>query len=306
MIELPAGYEARAPREADAALVAELLVATELADFGVEEATAREVAKDWHVFDLEQDAVVVCDEAGAVGAYGYFFRRGDRQSIIDGYVHPAHGGRGLGAWLLAEFERRSRERTPGGPLRLGTGVAAANERAQELVQLAGFHPLRRFWRMEIQLEDPPEPAWPEGIVRSSVDAAGDRAVWQAIEESFRDHWEYQPEAYEEWRRRTVEHEAFEPALWTVATEGDDVVGAAICRRHPTFGRIETLAVRRPWRRRGVGRALLDASFHAFAGAGERRVVLNVDSENLTGATHLYEQAGMRVTREVRAYEKLLA
>jgi mycothiol synthase len=303
--ELPPDYDARAPREEDSERVADMLAATQRADFGVEEATAQEVAKDWHVLHLEQDAVLVSGPEGAVAAYGYFFRRGDRQSIIDGYVHPGHEGRGLGGWLLQEFERRARVRTPEGPLRLGIGIAGGNERAQTLVQRFGFRPIRRFWRMEIGLGDPAAPSWPGGVARASVEAVGDRAVWETVEESFRDHWEYQPEPYEDWRRRTVEHEAFEPVLWIVAREGADVAGAAICRRYPAFGRIETLAVRRAWRRRGLGRALLDASFRAFADAGELRVVLSVDSENLTGATHLYQQAGMRVTREVHAYEKLL-
>lgn len=64
-------------------------------------------------------------------------------------------------------------------------------------------------------------------------------------------------------------------------------------------------MRRAWRRRGLGRALTLEAFGEFHRRGRRTIVLNVDSENLTGATHLYEQTGMRVTREIDAYERAL-
>ncbi len=305
MTDPPGGYAARAPREDDAAAVAELLVAAQRADFGEEEAHAQEVAADWRVLDLERDAVLALDPTGRVAAYGYFFRRAERQAIIDGYVHPSHEGQGLGAWVLGEFERRARELTADGPLRLGTGIAASNERARRLVDSMGYRVVRRFWRMAIELDGPREPAWPKGVRPVPLSSVGDRAVWEAVEEAFRDHWEYQPEPYGEWLRHMVEHEAFDPDLWIVAQGDDGVAGVAINRRHPQFGRIETLAVRRPWRRRGVGRALVEASLHALHERGERSVVLNVDAENLTGATQLYQQAGMTVVREIHAYEKLL-
>lgn len=305
MIDPPAGYDARPPTLEDAPGVAGLLAAVQRAEFGEEETSAEEVAADWRVLDLDRDAVLATDPAGRVAAYGYFFRRAERQAIIDGYVDPEHEGRGLGAWVLAEFEWRARRLTPEGPLRLGTGVAGTNERAHRLVEGHGWRLVRRFWRMAIELDGPRSPDWPQGVRPEPLAAVGDRAVWETVEQSFRDHWEYQPEPYEEWRRHTVEHGAFDPELWVVACSDGEVAGVAINRQHPRFGRIETLAVPAAWRRRGVGRALVEASFHTFLDRGESRVVLNVDAENITGATRLYEQAGLAVVREIHAYEKLL-
>ena len=65
-------------------------------------------------------------------------------------------------------------------------------------------------------------------------------------------------------------------------------------------------MRRPWRRRGLGLALLLRSFGQFYERGQRRVALSVDSDNPSGATRLYERAGMRVEREEVLYEKELA
>jgi mycothiol synthase len=64
-----------------------------------------------------------------------------------------------------------------------------------------------------------------------------------------------------------------------------------------------LGVRRRWRRRGLGLALLLQSFTDFRRRGATRVGLGVDAESPTGAVSLYEQAGMQVVRRNDAYEK---
>ena len=57
------------------------------------------------------------------------------------------------------------------------------------------------------------------------------------------------------------------------------------------------------RRRDRG---LRHAFRELHGRGERRVLLGVDSENPTGATRLYERAGMHVEEEAVVVEKELA
>jgi mycothiol synthase len=296
----PAGYEARAPTAEDAGAVAELLRATELADFGEAEADAGELAKDWETFDLPRDAVIVC-RGEEIAGYGYFFRRGAVQAIIDVYVHPRHLGCGVGSFLVDELERRA-----GDVERIGSGVATSNVVARRLLEKRGYRFVRRFWRMTIDLQrHPPPPEWPDGIVPTRYLARDEPAIWSAIEEAFHDHWEYRPEPFDEWRRRTVDRPGFDPTLLIVAKDGPEVVGVALAREQPRGGRIDTLAVRREWRRRGLARAILLEAFGEFHRRGDRTVILSVDSENLTGATALYEQAGMRVTREIDAFERIL-
>jgi mycothiol synthase len=298
----PPGYTARPPTADDAPGVADLLRETELRDFGHAEADAVELARDWETFDLGRDAVLVCHEDGMYAGYGYFFRRGVEQAIIDVYVHPAHTGRGVGTFLVAELERRS-----GDVERIGSGIPASNDAGRTLLEERGYRMVRRFWRMTIDLDrHPPAPVWPEGTLPTRYLARDERAIWGAVEEAFEDHWEYRPEPFDEWRRRSVERQGFDPTLWIVAKDGPEVAGVVLAREEPEAGRIETLAVRRAWRRRGLGRALTLEAFGEFHRRGRRTIVLNVDSENLTGATHLYEQTGMRVTREIDAYERVLA
>jgi mycothiol synthase len=52
--------------------------------------------------------------------------------------------------------------------------------------------------------------------------------------------------------------------------------------------------------------LLQHVFVEFRRRGEAHVGLGVDTENPTGATRLYERAGMRIVNEDVVYEKELA
>jgi ribosomal protein S18 acetylase RimI-like enzyme len=74
-----------------------------------------------------------------------------------------------------------------------------------------------------------------------------------------------------------------------------------------MGWVDGLCVRRPWRKRGLGLALLLHSYGMFHERGKLRVGLGVDAENITGALRLYEKAGMHSdpNRTYVVYEKEL-
>jgi ribosomal protein S18 acetylase RimI-like enzyme len=69
------------------------------------------------------------------------------------------------------------------------------------------------------------------------------------------------------------------------------------------GWIEDLAVLGPWRKRGVGLALLLHALGALHGRGMRAALLGVDADSPTGAARLYERAGMREVRRTDLYSK---
>ena len=101
----------------------------------------------------------------------------------------------------------------------------------------------------------------------------------------------------------------ERALWFLAWDGTDACGVVICRRHaidPDLGWVAALAVRREWRRRGIGHALLAHAFGAFAERNLTRAGLGVDAESPTGANSLNEDVGMSATRRFDIYERALA
>ena len=135
-------------------------------------------------------------------------------------------------------------------------------------------------------------------------------VFDAFREAFRDGWGYTEWVYEDWAQRQF-GENFDPGLWFLAFDGDELAGGALCEFRPAVlsnsqdGWVSQLAVRRPYRRKGVGLTLLNLVFAEFYRHGTRRVGLGVDASNPTGATHLYEKAGMHVAHEYIMYEKML-
>ncbi|MBM3679128.1 MAG: GNAT family N-acetyltransferase [Actinobacteria bacterium] len=174
-----------------------------------------------------------------------------------------------------------------------------------------YVPVRHVRRMLVELETPPRlPALAAagGISLEPFDPARDaRAVHAALEEAFTDHWDHVPRAWPEWRRRVLTGERYDPGLWFVARDGDQLVGAVSTawKAEGDWGYVDALGVRGPWRRRGIGEALLLRAFAALWERGERRVALDVDAESESGALRLYEQAGMRVLWRAVVYEKAL-
>ena len=152
--------------------------------------------------------------------------------------------------------------------------------------------------MEIELNElPVSPTWPEGIeLRPFVPGRDARAVFEVVEGAFQDDWESTPEAFAEWRSWTIEQADFDPSLTLIAWAGDHPVGGALCHAGPP-GWVNSLAVAREWRGRELGLALLQHAFGDFYRRGLRRACLAVDAQNPTGATRLYQHAGMRKTRE---------
>ncbi|HYZ77568.1 MAG TPA: GNAT family N-acetyltransferase [Gaiellaceae bacterium] len=252
--------------------------------------------------DLEHDAWA-WERDGRLAAFGNLgFRSED--VYTNGFVHPDFFGHGLGTAILGVAEARARER---GAKKLKNGILAADRRAAALLEANGYRDVRHYFKMTIELDAPPtEPEWPEGLEPRPFEREHVRAFYAADDEAFADERGYVAEPFDEFVEKRLERPGFDPMLWTAVWDGDEIAATLIADRRFGAGWIAGLGVRRPWRRRGLGLALLLRSFGQFYERGERRVALSVDIENPTGATRLYERAGMRVEREEVLYEKELA
>jgi mycothiol synthase len=107
------------------------------------------------------------------------------------------------------------------------------------------------------------------------------------------------------QNRITNRETFDPSLWFLAWGGELLAGISLCGYYLENGIVDTLGGRRPWRRRGSGRALLRHTFAEFYRRGTTLVDLSVDAQNLTGAPRLYERAGMSMLMGYNLYEKEL-
>lgn len=235
-----------------------------------------------------------------------------------GRVHPEFGGLGIGTWLLQWAEARACKvlDTLPADLRFAprTGIYRSVEDSKKLFEDRGFGRIRSSYEMRINLEKaPPAPLWADGITLKTANPDKDtRAIYQADRDSFRDHFGYIEEPFEEGFVRFKHFmfgEGSDPSLWFLAMDGDEIAGISLCRPQsyddPELGWVNILGVRRPWRKRGIGLALLQHSFGEFYRRGKRKVGLGVDAENLTGALKLYENAGMHVHQAFDLFEKTI-
>jgi mycothiol synthase len=172
----------------------------------------------------------------------------------------------------------------------------------------GYREVRRFYEMAIELEGPPPaPVLQDGLTIEPFDVASLPEFYEALDESFGDHWEHHSTPLEEWWKEKQNAPDFDPTLWFLIRDGAEV--AAVVRNEPNRregGMVAAIGVRRPWRGRGLGRALLLHTFAEFQRRGVNRISLGVDTQNPTGATKLYESVGMRVELEDAVFEKALA
>jgi mycothiol synthase len=295
----------RPPTREEAQNITDLVIACDIFETGAPDFELDDLLTDWHMpgFDLEKDAVVVADGSGIV-AYTAFARA----DHVDVYVHPDFRNRDIGTAMLEWSEKRALERTPPGvQVRIGQ-VITSDEAARALLESRGYAPVRIYWRMAMPLdEQPPPPAWPDGVVVRTFDEERDsRAVYGLVQDAFRDNERHTAESFEEWQAFMIDREAFEPGLWFIAESGGEIVGCVLCPNYEDEGWVRQLAVSRDWRRRGLGTALLRQAMREFWRRGRREIGLTVDSWNRTGAKELYEHAGMRVVREHTRFEKTLS
>ncbi len=307
-MERPVGYAFRAPMPDDLAPVAGVLIADQRAD-GVEPVLdARFIGDVWSRpgFDLATDAWVVTDGSGSIVAYGQV--RQEEPDVVGswGVVDPEHRGHGIGPSLFERIEARASELLAGVPSpRVRHSINASDVAAVAMLRDRGFQPVRHFWHMQIDLTGPIEPGRvPDGIEIGGVEPPGDlRAVHAVLTDAFVDDWGDDPGPFDRWVEEETRSPSYDPTLWLLARDGEVPIGVLNGSAGDDGASVDWLAVLPSHRGRGLGTALLRRSFAAFADRGLRRVTLNVDAENPTGATGVYEGVGMRVVNRWDLWER---
>jgi ribosomal protein S18 acetylase RimI-like enzyme len=235
-----------------------------------------------------------------------------------GWVHPGWRRQGIGTAVLKQNERRIREIAAGHPE--GAAKFFQNEYSDKqpgvkaLMKANGYREVRWGYEMSRSMDDPlPEAPLPEGLeVRPATCEEHFRAIFQAENEAFRDHWghvEATEESYQRWRTQPL----FEPELWKVAWDGAQVAGMVLnflnrdenAEFNRKRGYTENISVRRPYRRRGLARALLVQSIRMFREMGLEETALGVDTQNPNQALRLYESVGYRLVEKHTTVRKPL-
>ncbi len=270
-------------RAEDAEQVAALFVAT----FGEARRLDAEEIRSWlRNEEFEPGWLQVLEENGRIAGYGDIWAKSEVLELD--VVAPGRWGEFFD-W--AEQEARER-RLPF----VRTQVPYGHELAA-YVEARGYEQWRHSLRMEIALNEPPTYELPARIELRPYRDEDEPTLRDALNEAFGDDpfWdEVTPGNF-----RAFWHEArgYDPELFALAWAGTELAGFSLAypQRGPDaeLGWIGTLGVRPPWRRRGLGEALLRRSFADLRERGLRRAGLGVDAQNVTGALRLYERVGMR-------------
>lgn len=318
--KLPDGFTVRPVRMEDAEELVDMFNELSMEMMGVENWDANELRNDFGTtgFDLEKDTRVVISPEGKIVAYQdvYAVHQTPVHPSLLGQVHKDYHGIGLGTYLLDWAIQRAHHVLDKVPedarVSIRTDTVSTWEPAIRLFKDNGMERKRSFYEMVIEMEEAPlKPEWPEGItVRTYKHPEEAETVFRITREAFRDHFGYIEEPFEEGFKRfkhfRFNDDKFAPELWFLAVEGDEIVGVSMCAKHgyesKDQGSVSTLAVLRPWRKRGIGLALLLHSFNAYWERGQKQVRLGVDAESITDAVRLYEKAGMYVHRRYDIFE----
>jgi mycothiol synthase len=269
-----------------------------------------------------QTDIAIAELDGTVVGYGRVYwedrTSGERAFTLVTYLDPRIAGRGVGRALLAWLEQRAvdaaRMAADRRPVVLVAYLFGDDPDRRESLEKAGFHVARRHAAMSRpDFAGIPDLPLPDGLVIRPI-AADDRAthrrVFEVDAEVFREHWGGS-EATEERFAAFLEAPTFDPPLWRVAFDGDEIAGQILNYLGPIepdgtrVGWTESIAVRRPWRRRGLARALLAASLRAVRDGGATSAALGVDQQNPNEALRLYESLGFRLVAEELEYHKPL-
>ena len=291
--------------------------------YGWEEFTLEDMLNDWTTpgLNLEETTRVLEGEAGEIIGYAEVWdvSKPHVTKYVWALLHPEHWDDKRYHQMLAWAEEVARERMPLAPegtrVVMNQGTGSNDQRRKAALEAYGYELVRHWFRMQINLDQKPTPpTLPDGVKIEPINMESDfEAAILALEEGFRDHWGYVERSPEEtlthWQHFIENDPHFDPSLWLLAKADDKIIGTCRCEprinEDPESAWVSQLCVIRPWRRKGLGKALLLTAFNEFFRRGKPRAGLAVDASSLTNATHLYEKAGMVVTLQYDTYQKEL-
>ncbi|HZY41926.1 MAG TPA: GNAT family N-acetyltransferase [Anaerolineae bacterium] len=315
---LPLGFTARPATMDDLAATVDVTNAVTQHDGGKSDMTLDLQARYWQGDDmqLDTDTYLVHAPNGTLAGYAQFITETPPTPYdVDTWTHPHYADSGVGEALLQWIDERAAQTPAGVPVSIvHVYVYSTNVGLQRRLEQFGYQRERVYRRMQIDFDGPQSmPQLPDGIsIRSFRRGLEERAVYDAFAEAQADEWgQEDPLPYDKWLYYFIETELdFDPGSWFLAVEGNTIVGYALCRwtraGQPGHCTVRYLAVRRPWRKRGIALALLHAAFGGMQRRGHQGAGLGVDATSYTGADRLYLRAGMVVATETLRYRKVIS
>jgi mycothiol synthase len=316
-MELLPGFRMRPPRDEDADDVAAFSNEECVAWLGTPVIDADWLRGRWTAPGVDRDLDFAVVESAGATLCAFLSVESEppfTEVFALGIVAPAFHGRGLGAAIVSETERRARRfealAEPGARVVIHAGTLAGEPRASALLASRGYREVRRFELRRVDFTgEPPPPRGVEGVAVRGFRPEDAHKLYEAHVEAFADHWGEGQETFEDFRHHQFDTPDYDAELWFVAWDGNELAGyigaQEESREDTSRGYIPLLGVRRAYRRRGLGEALLLTAFGALHARGKRGAELHVDADSLTGATRLYERVGMTAHPRFATWEREL-
>jgi mycothiol synthase len=303
------GFTLRPAAFDDIDIVHQLITEQNKLDFGDPLRTIDDTQRGWQAsnFNLEFDSRVAITANGQIAAYAELRDKEDVFVYLAGRCQNVD----LAMQLLRIIEDRAKsQKTDSKPVELWGRAGYRNPFLIEAFETSGYKSDISFLIMEIVMkEEPQHPFWPNGIaVRTFVVSQDEQATYQADEEAAEDKGYHNPLSFQEWAKRMgIDRKTFDPGNWFIASEGNEIAGVAlnVTKENTGTGWVDHLSVRRAWRNKGIGKALLLHTFGEFFNRGVRNIKLSVDSKSLTNAPRLYENVGMKTVEKYHVYKKVI-
>lgn len=277
---------------------------------------------------LSSDKAVAVNAQDEIVGYAYVAdKENGIVTEVGGAVHPEHWGKGVGQLLIRWAEERADNTSSNVPAGVRTVLQAnlleTEEEAIKLFANSGYSKMREWVHMVLEMDEPfslsPRS---DGMMIREMDLDNDwEIVGPAMDDAFADHWgtipSTEPGESPEEGTNEEESESAEvptddsfsnsPGYCFIMLDGDRVAGGILCNaklvERADTGRVGSVFVRREYRRKGIGSALMKTAFNTFWNQGVKRIILDTDSESFSESTKFYGGLGMKPYRREFLYEK---
>jgi mycothiol synthase len=276
-------------------------------DEGIVEPVRPHLEDEWAnpLFDPAEDTILALARDRSLAAFAMCWGIEPTASVEAWInVHPAHRGEGLGTWLVRWAERRTARYLSRPCTSTLLRPSVTSDAGRTFLEAMGYRHVRTFWHMSRPLDGTERPgSSPAGVVIRPYREGDGPAIHRVLESAFEGHFGFEPMVYDAWEAASLRAPSTELDLVFVAEREGQAVGAIIGGSVEQESWVSELGVLEEHRGMGIGRALLRRIFGELATRGRTSVKLNVDGENRSGATRLYELEGMTPGRSWHAYEK---